>query len=69
MSWYDYPPYTKYQVGTDGHNNAIYKGIFYDVLRKMFDEVCGPCTKVSFIQFLMKSAGFRKKAFWKIFQK
>eukprot|EP00111_Clytia_hemisphaerica_P024317 TCONS_00071725-protein len=45
MSWYDYPPYTKYQVGTDSHNNAIYKGIFYDVLRKMFDEVCGPCTK------------------------
>ena len=46
MSWYDYPPYTTYQTGTDKDNGAIYKGIFYVILAKMFDDVCGQRTKV-----------------------
>lgn len=43
MSWYQYPPYTKHQAGSDRQHNAVYKGIFYVALEKMIKSVCGTC--------------------------
>ncbi|XP_066936546.1 uncharacterized protein [Clytia hemisphaerica] len=43
MAWFDFPPYTPYVDGYLKRREVIIKGIFYEVIQKMVDDICGTC--------------------------